>query len=86
MNPSTLLIIAIAIIVLIGIILVRKVWMNEKNKAKWLNYIQIGDKCSYHFVAGTSSEEMWISKKLPDGKYEITFIGQERLMYPKTKK
>jgi len=28
---------------------------------------------------------MWISKKLPDEKYEITFIGKESNMYPQNK-
>ena len=83
MMISNIIIVFWSLILLLILILVVKAWKNEKKKQKWVEHVQIGNKCYYHFVSGTQGQDMWISKKRPDGKYEITFVGQERFMYPK---
>jgi hypothetical protein len=83
MEAQIILIGIIVLIIIIIVVLVVKVWKNEKKKQKWVKeMVGPGTRCSYHFVSGTSPEDMWISKIRPDGKCEITFVGQERFMYP----
>jgi hypothetical protein len=86
MEPGTLIIvlwsglIAAMIYAVIRVLyLIRK---NEKKRSKWIDDIGEGDSCSYHCVSGTSPDEMWISNIRPDGKYEITFVGQKSFLSP----
>lgn len=76
-----LLTLFVVMVILVG----RNIWIGVKKKKEWLNNIKVNDKCCYNFVGENCSDDMWISKKLDNGKVEVTFIGSERFLFPPIK-